>query len=51
MIRLGVSYLKRVRDGAVTKADIEKINERVEIDESQFPSNMRYATYQNKDRN
>ena len=42
--------LKRVRDGAVTKADIEKINERVEIDESQFPSNMRYATYQNKDR-
>ena len=42
--------LKRFRDGKVTPQDINTVNERTKFDENQLPSNLKYASFFNKDR-
>ena len=42
--------LYRFRNGKVTKADIESINKRVVDINTKLPSNIKYATYYNRDR-
>ena len=42
--------LSRFRDGRVTPEDIKEINERVVTKDSELPSDLRYATYTNRDR-
>jgi hypothetical protein len=42
--------LQRFRDGTVTINDIDKINTRQATQHTAIPDNIRYATYQNRDR-
>ena len=42
--------LNRMRDGTVTKEDIDMINTRVVRDSTHLPPDLRYATFTNKDR-
>lgn len=42
--------LRRIRNGSASKYDIEKINTRVVQKEEDLPSDLKYATYTNKDR-
>jgi len=42
--------LLRFRDGRVTAADIDKINERLVTAQTELPSDIKYATYFNRDR-
>ena len=42
--------LMRFRDGTLTEADIDKINQRVVSCSTSLPENIRYATFFNRDR-
>jgi hypothetical protein len=50
MIGIGVtSCLLRFRNGEVTRQDIDSINECVVSKDTEFPDDMKYATYFNRD--